>query len=186
MDLSNHWITLASIVIGLGLTEMFGNLLRLIRRRREVRWDPLPLVWAGTVLVVVVNFWWGIALGLDGSGKASTAAEFGLLLVPPVLLFLACGLVLPSFAAGVDPDMRHGYEFDRKALALTLTLYQCSTWTTSIFAGNDQWTYVTVLRALVGAALVTMLFTNSRRWDWAVVAVSIALLGFRIVTQYLR
>lgn len=186
MDLSTHWITLASIVIGLGLTEMFGNLQRLIRKRREVRWDALPLVWVAFVLIVMLNYWWGIALGYDGSRKAETAAEFGLLLASPVLLFLACGAVLPSFEAGDDLDMRRAYASERKVVALTFTLYQLSNWALSLFAGNDQWTYVTVLRAVVGALFLSMLFTNSRRWDWVVVIASIALLVFRTATQYVR
>ena len=42
MDITEHSLTLISIIIGLGLTEMFGNLHRLIRNRSRVTWDWLP------------------------------------------------------------------------------------------------------------------------------------------------
>lgn len=42
MDFTAHAVTLISIVIGIGLTEMFGNLHRLIRNRTRVTWDWLP------------------------------------------------------------------------------------------------------------------------------------------------
>jgi hypothetical protein len=38
IDIATHSATLISIVIGLGMTEMFGNLYRLIRNRSRVRW----------------------------------------------------------------------------------------------------------------------------------------------------
>ena len=56
MDITAHSVTLISIMIGLGLTEMFGNLHRLIRNRARVSWDFLPLAWAATLFVVVLNY----------------------------------------------------------------------------------------------------------------------------------
>ena len=39
MDIATHSVTLISIIIGIGLTEMFGNLHRLIRNPTQVTWD---------------------------------------------------------------------------------------------------------------------------------------------------
>jgi len=46
MDIREHSITLVSVIVGLGLTELLGNLNRLVRSRRDVRWHALPLIWA--------------------------------------------------------------------------------------------------------------------------------------------
>ena len=66
MDIVSHSITLIAIIVGLGLTEMFGNLHRLIRNRSRVTWDWLPVVWAATLLILVVNYWWSLYLGVSG------------------------------------------------------------------------------------------------------------------------
>jgi len=79
MDITAHAVTLISIIIGIGLTEMFGSLHRLIRNRSRVTWDWLPVVWSATLLVLVLNYWWSIYLGVAGFQQSSNAAEFGLL-----------------------------------------------------------------------------------------------------------
>ena len=65
MDIESHSVTLISIIVGLGLTEMFGNLHRLIRNRERVRWDFLPLAWVVTLFTVVLNYWWALYMRLD-------------------------------------------------------------------------------------------------------------------------
>ncbi len=51
MNITDHLATLLSIVVGLGLTEMFGNLHRLIRTRTRVTWDWLPVAWAAIISI---------------------------------------------------------------------------------------------------------------------------------------
>ena len=66
MDIVNHAVTLISIIVGIGLTEMFGNLHRLLRNRAQVSWDWLPVLWAASLLVLVINYWWAIYQGIIG------------------------------------------------------------------------------------------------------------------------
>jgi hypothetical protein len=56
MDITTHLVTLISIIIGIGLTEMLGNLHRLIRNRRRVTWDWLPVAWSAALLLLVINY----------------------------------------------------------------------------------------------------------------------------------
>ncbi len=186
MDISTHSATLISIVIGLGLAEMFGNLYRLIRNRGRVSWDVLPLAWMATLFFLILNYWWALFLRLNRSEKANTVAEFGLILTSPILLFLATAIVLPNFAADDDWDMRRDYEAQRKVIALTFALYQVSTFTTALVIGTMAWNFLSIVRVVIFALLVSMLVTNRRRWDWVVVlAIMIALL-IRLSTQVVR
>lgn len=186
MDIVAHSITLIAIIIGLGLTEMFGNLHRLIRNRSRVTWDWLPVAWATTLLILVVNYWWSIYLGVTGIEKAGSAAEFGLLLVPPILLFLTTASVLPNFDGASKWDMRRHYDEQRKTFIVTFTLYQCSTWTTAIIVGTFGWNVISVVRAIILLLLVLMLLFNKRRWDWVGVLGILAVLIFRLTTQVVR
>jgi len=186
MEIAAHWITLASIILGLGLTEMFGNLQRLIHERRRVTWDPLPLVWAAGILLVVLNYWWAIAMGLDGSRTAGTVGEFALRLASPILLFLVCGNVLPRVEPGGAADMRAAWLSERKVFAGAFALYQASNWLVAAFIVGAPWSYVSLLRAIVLALVLSMLFTNSRRWDWIVAVTCIGLFVARLATQELR
>jgi len=186
MDITAHSIALISIIVGLGLTEMFGNLHRLIRNRARVTWDFLPLAWAATLFVVVLNYWWAVYLGLDGSHQARTAAEFGLILAPPLLLFLATASVLPNFEPGDDWDMRAHYQTQRRVFILTFAIYQISTFTTVLLVGGLGWNFLSIVRAVIFLLLVSMLVINRRRWDWAAVLAILAFLFIRLTTQVVR
>ena len=186
MDIAAHSVTLISIVIGLGLTEMFGNFYRLIRNRVRVQWDAQPLAWMATLFFLILNYWWALFLRLDGSQKADTVAEFGLVLTSPVLLFLASAIVLPNVSSADQCDMRRDYEAQRKVIALTFALYQLSTFTTALIVGTMNWDFLSVVRVAIFALLVSMLATNSRRWDWVVVLAIMAALLMRLTTQVVR
>ena len=186
MDLLTHLVTLVSIIIGIGLTEMFGNLHRLIRHRTRVTWDWLPVAWTGMLLLLVINYWWSIYLGVSGYQQASNAAEFGLLLVPPILLFLTTATVLPNFDANTEWNMRSHYDEQRRTFIITFILYQCSTWTTAAVVGTLGWNLISIVRALILLLLVLMLLVNRRWWDWIGVLGIFAILAFRLTTQALR
>ena len=186
MDIATHAVTLISIVVGLGLTEMFGKLYRLIRNRKRVRWDFLPLAWVVTLFLLVLNFWWSLFLRMDGSSRASTVAEFGLILLPPILLFVATASVLPDFSGEDDWDMRRDYGEQRKVFILTFALYQVSTFTTALVTGTMAWDYLSFVRVGIFSLLVSMLLTNNRRWDWFGVLAIMAALLIRLTTQVVR
>jgi hypothetical protein len=183
MDITNHSVALISIIIGLGITEMFGNLHRLIRNRERVTWDWLPVAWAATLLILVVNAWWGIYLGVIGIDRVRNAAEFGLVLIPQILLFLTTASVLPNFDGNSEWDMRRHYETQRKTFIITFTLYQCCTWTTALIVGTFGWNIISVVRAIILFLLITMLLVNKRRCDWIGVMLILAVLIYRLTTQ---
>lgn len=186
MDVTTHSVTLISIIIGLGLTEMFGNLHRLIRDRTRVHWDYLPIAWATVLFFLILNYWWALFLRLDGSQQATTVAELGLVLASPILLFLASATVLPSFGEADDRDMRRDYGAQRKVIALTFALFQVSTFTTALVVGTMAWNYLSVARVIIFALLVSMWFIDSRRWDWIVVLTIAAALLIRLALQVVR
>lgn len=186
MDITTHLITLISIIIGIGLTEMLGNLHRLIRNRGRVKWDWLPVAWSAALLLLVINYWWSIYLGVSGLDQTGNAAEFGLVLVPPILLFLTTASVLPNFDAGSQWDMRAHYQDHRRTFIMTFALYQCSTWATAAVVGTLGWNVISLVRAIILLMLVLCLVLDKRRWDWFAVAAILAILIFRLTTQALR
>lgn len=186
MNITEHSVTLISIILGLGLTEMLGNLHRLIRNRRRVTWDWLPVTWTAALLLLVINYWWSIYLGVSGLNQSKNAAEFGLLLIQPILLFLTTASVLPNFDPDCEWDLRRHYDEHRMTFIITFLLYQCSTWTTAAVVGTLGWNVLSVVRAIISLVLVLMLLFNRRRSDWVGVLIILAILAFRLTTQVVR
>lgn len=186
MDVTSHSITLISIIVGLGLTELLLNLHRLIHARDRVRWDPLPVLWTATVLLMLLNYWWAVVLRRDGSELAHTAAAYGLLLVHPLLLFLLCATVLPRQVSEDGLDMRRAYESDRRAFAWLFVLYMLANWILVFVTGVPFWSGITLQRTAVSILLVSLLMVNSRRWDWLVAIGVMAIAIVRTATQAVR
>jgi hypothetical protein len=183
MEIFDLATTLISIIIGIGLTEMFGNLHRLIRNRARVRWDWLPVVWATVLLTLVVNYWWAIYQGIVGIDKLGSAAELGLVLIQPIVMFLLLASVLPSFAADRRWDMPRYYEEHRRTFIATFLVYQCVTAAVALVVGTWGWNPASLIRTLIVLLLVMTLVFNTRRWDWIGSIGILAGLLFRLTTQ---
>lgn len=84
---------LISIVLGLGLTELLAGVQRLAHARQRVRFHWLPLAWSGLVFVTLVQWWWA-AFGFRAWMEWNFFSFLVILLVP-VLYYLAAALVLP-------------------------------------------------------------------------------------------
>lgn len=186
MDIVNHAITLISIIVGIGLTEMFGNLHRLIRNRSQVSWDWLPVLWAASLLVLVINYWWAIYQGIIGLDRLSNAAELGLILIQPILLFLLAASVLPSFGPARTCDMRLYYEESRRTFLLTFVVYQILNYAIAIIIGTLGWNIATGIRTIILLLLVLALVINKRWVDWVAAGGTLAVLILRLTTQLTR
>ena len=112
MDAFSYLSVLLSIVLGLGITQLLTGLGRLIQARDRVRiYWPTP-AWAVLLLVAHVQTWWTMFALRDDAGW--TFFAFLLVLLQPVLLYLAAALVLPDFGETADPtearvDLRRHY-----------------------------------------------------------------------------
>jgi hypothetical protein len=82
--------------------------------------------------------------------------------------------------------MRRHYESQRKVFILTFAVYQLATFATALLVGSLAWNFVALVRPAIFALLISMLLTNSRRWDWAAVLAIMAFLFFRLITQVVR
>lgn len=188
MDISGYWATLVSIIIGLGLADVLVNFHRLLAERDRVRWDGVPLIWTLSVLLLLLNYWWAVALNRDGAASADTAGEFGLAATVPILLFLVCASVLPRrFPTEGMLDMRAEWERQNTLFAALFLLYMASNWVVAIVVhGGVGLDLQTVLRAIVSTLVATLLFVRSRSWNWIVAVVVLASAVARLAVQQVR
>lgn len=107
MTAFEYLAVLISIVLGLGATELLAGVQRLAHARDRVRFHWLPLTWAGLVFVALVQWWWA-AFGLRHQADWNFFS-FLLILLVPVLLYLAAALVLPAEKPDGWYDLRAHY-----------------------------------------------------------------------------
>lgn len=91
---------LISIILGLGITQLLASFAGVLRDRAQLRFDDVPLAWAATLVLLHVQTWWTL-FDLRGIG-AWTFAQFAVVLLQPVILYLLSALVLPPPGARLD------------------------------------------------------------------------------------
>lgn len=90
-----YLIALLSIIVGLALADLARSVRELVRPDRAVRWHWLPLLWATTVFLLILQVWWA-------SFRVLQDEVFGRVLVflPYLLmylvLYLTCSFALPE------------------------------------------------------------------------------------------
>lgn len=186
--MTEHWATLVSIIVGLGIADLLINLHKLIHARKHVTWDVLPLVWAAIALVWLFNYWWAVGAGLDGSRSVHVVGHYVLLAILPILLFLMSASVLPRAVPEAGQlDMRAEWSRNRDVFLTIFALNQTATWIVAIAAhGAIAFDLAGLTRTITLLFIVGALFFRSRRFEWiaaiAVIGVAIA----RISTQPIR
>ena len=185
MSVTEYWATLVSIIVGLGVADLLVNFHRLIHDRKRVRWDPLPLLWALTTLLLLFNFWWAVAMNLDGSREATVVGEFVLLAISPILLFLMCASVLPrAVPTEGQLDMRAEWTEGRRVFLLIFFIRQFCTGATAVNAsGAFLWDQAMIARVIIEVFVAAALFSGSRRIEWVAVLGVLAMMIWRISAQ---
>ena len=166
MDYSSYVRVLLSVWVGLGLGQLVQALHRLARFKGTVKWDWLPVVWAGFAFLMFVQTWWAYFTVLQSPLWVNLFA-FVLPLAVFVVLYLICSSALPDVsktAEGTVVDLRdfylaqHRYFFRLWAVLLTLALLVQSLARGSIdLLGEDGFRI-----AAIGAAIALASSANRR------------------------
>lgn len=188
MDLSQHWETLVSIILGIALADVLMHLHELIHARGRVEWDALPLVWTLIGVLWLFNYWWAVGLGLDGAAKVRVAGGYVLLAIPPILLFVMSTSALPRRVPEKGTiSLRDEWAKNRSVFLPVLGLNQIAAWCLVSFGrGGVVLDFPALLRTVTLALVVAMLLVKSRRFEWLAALVILALGIARISTQVVR
>lgn len=108
MSAFEYLLPFVSILVGLAVADLSVSLHRLLRARRRVRWDWLPLAASALVLLLILQFWWSFFH--FGQGDLwSRYGPFMLLTVSLVSIFLLASAALPDEVPETGVDLRAYY-----------------------------------------------------------------------------
>lgn len=187
MGLREHSITLISVIVGLGLTELLGNFNHLMSVRREVRWDALSLAWTFLAVLLVTNYWWGMYQGSVSATSASTAATFLIDLSLPVLLYMICAAALPSARTMAGHEMRASYLAESNYFFALVLLYLVATLVEAVvITGAFRLTVAMWERLAIIAVLAPLLGRRHIAYHWFAALVILSVLVLRLFEQVLH
>jgi len=171
-DLFSYLSAFVTIVLAVALGDMIQSTHRLIRARRRVKWDALPLIFAVMVAAGVVSEFFSL-----WDSFAVTTITFPRLiwmLTVPTLFALLAYSALPDAIPEDGLDLTKFYTDERKSwviifgLATVLDIVR----SVDLIAHNRDWLmeyagYVARRMPFLIVALTVMWIGRSRRWDAA-------------------
>ncbi len=173
----DYILPLASIVIGLALTDLLASLHRLLRARRRVRWHWLPLAWAVVTLLLTLRYWWAFYY----LGRVEALAEFFPfvvhLLTSLLPLYLLTAAVLPDEVPPEGVDLLAAHLEQRRYFFGTLTVYFACIVVDSLVRNPLSGGLLVALglTALAGVMALAMAVSADRRVHTALTLASVAL-----------
>ncbi len=191
MSQLEHLITLLSIILGLGLTDLAQSLRNLVRPDLPVRWHWLPLLWVVFAFLLVINIWWGAYDLLQADVWANPIA-FLLVVMMGLGLYLVCAFALPDVewegssvesadarASGVDLEVFYFSDSHRRWFFGTLIVLFVIAFIGNIVGASLKGTAI-VQNAIVNLAIIGiygLLIVTERKGVHVVIAfVSLALM----------
>jgi hypothetical protein len=104
MDAFGYVSVILSVVIGLGLSHLLSGVVELFKSRRNVRFYWVHLLWVALTFVGHIFLWWTMwNLRLI---RTWNFFSFLLVLLGPVLLYVAAAFLMPKAEPGKSIDLR--------------------------------------------------------------------------------
>jgi cell division protein FtsW (lipid II flippase) len=104
MDAFGYVSVVISVVIGLGLSHLLTGTAELVKSRRRVKFYWVHLLWVALIFVGHIFLWWSMwNLRLVRNWNFFS---FLLILLAPVLLYVAAAFLIPKVEFGAAIDLR--------------------------------------------------------------------------------
>jgi hypothetical protein len=115
-----RWIAvIVALILGLGVARLLISAVGIFRARRRATLDWPPLLWAATIFLQEIAFWWNLE---EAASRVTswTLPSFLLLVALVLALFLAAALILPFNEMTENESLRAYFEEDGRWALLAL------------------------------------------------------------------
>jgi hypothetical protein len=169
-DIFPHIRIVMGMVIGLGVTRLLSGLARIVQHPGQYRLYPVHLAWVGSMLLLLVHFWWW-EFGLY-TLETWTFGKY-LFIFYAVILFMLCALLFPD--SMLDYTSYEDFFYSRRAwfFGLLATTYLLDVIDT-LLKGPEHFAHFGVeylIRTPIFVALcVVAILVRDRRFHVAFVA----------------
>ena len=177
---------LISVVVGLSLASFLTNIVRIIHVRGEVKISWVQLMWAATILIWTIDFWW-FTFVFTVETQWSIGL-FSFVLAYSVFLFLLMALLFPE---GVPPNHDYRTQFMRNrrwffSVLLIFLFYDLGDYFIKLEKGIEivaNWAYVAFIVPLIVLSFVAL--STQKLWFHRIFAVYgvFALLAMTVLTM---
>lgn len=176
-------LPMVSILIGLAVGDLSLSLHRLLRARRRVRWDWLPMATALLVLLLILDFWWAFY----AMGRAEVWTRYwGFLILAAALIciFLLASAALPDEIPDEGLHLAVYYQENRRYFWMLFALFTMLTLVLDLLVEANAVDVATgPLRAAptlaFAALMLSLAFVENRRYHSVMVLLFLTFFGWQ-------
>jgi hypothetical protein len=115
-----YTLTLLTIFAGLIFAEILAHVMAVVRALDREIFFLLPILWAGLVLLLVLQWWWNLWQWRQVVERnLSRFFDMLLFLSIPVFLYCASTFLFPDIGGAAQPDLRSYYFAHRAGFAIS-------------------------------------------------------------------
>jgi hypothetical protein len=177
------WLAVVfGMLTGLAVTRLLSGVAATMRSRSVSRVDWIPLLWAASIFLMLLDYWWVIH-DLQDVMTAWTYPEFLQALSSPLILFFAAALVLPSSELKYGESHQDVFNSHGHWALLCIGVFHIEELLEAAeFFGSDIYSWPGLV-VLAEAALPIVAFFSGRRAHLAIAWLYLAMnIGFIFVS----
>jgi hypothetical protein len=175
-------LPMVSILVGLAVGDLSLSLHRLLRARRRVEWDWLPLGAAVLVLMLILQFWWAF-YGLGRAEVWTRYWSFLILSAALISMFLLASAALPDEVPDDGLDLSAYYDENRGYFWILFAVFAILAFVLDLVGESDVIGPTGPLRALptlvIAVLLLSLAFVRKRGYHSAVVLLLLVFFGWQ-------
>jgi hypothetical protein len=171
-----------SMILALTLGQLLSGVTFLLRSSGEVRWYAPHTLWVSGLGLTLVNHWWAL---WDFRDLDWNYATFLYILIAPLLIFLAVGLLTPDRTDPDSNDMQRQFARVRRPFGALVCAYVLAMWFDGpLLAGQDPLGGIGLLHLPILAAAAVPLATEGRKANLLAPALFITSLAMIMVIRF--
>jgi hypothetical protein len=182
MSLFEFVTVMVSMILALCLGHLLRSASFLAKTDREVRYYLPYILWSIAVLLGVVNHWWSL---WDLRDVEWSYASFLYILVAPVLVTFATGLLSPIQSSSDLIDLRAHYARTRRLFSAVFVTYAVFMWFDGpLFTDQPVFGVVGIIHIPIIAAALVPSVSKDDRVNAAAASIFIAALVVVMIVRY--
>ena len=172
-------------ILAIGITKILDGAGTAIRQREQVRLHWLPFAWAFVILLFQLQFF-SVLWHLHLENKEWTWASYSLILIHPLMYFLATSLLWPTRQPIITDNLLTDFDQNGRGAVAIIGISLFSAIVLNVYAYGSTWKEAldaNILNILTGVSAAVVVFSN-RRWLQAVatlVFLAIQIYGILVV-----
>lgn len=150
MSLFEFVLVMTSLVLAIGITHLLQHVADIVRHRKILRIDWVPLVWMGSLFISPASYWWAL---WDFRDLQWTFPSFFFLLATPTLLYIAISLLVSANVTAPNASLAASFEKVRVPFMWVMVVFQTLiTWDGWLLGVEPAWNSL----RLIGLILVSL------------------------------